>query len=396
MTGKPKTPPRTSTMGSVDAPPSAKTGFYQGGKYPHQLKSLSVSEGMSPLSDSPYRTDSSLSSKWENSPRSSVASPGRATATESPRSFMDYRSPTLDGSVPSSAIDPERFAHVRGGNRRTGSGSFSIVNFEEASSAASLASLASLASRANRESYDQAIFAEPDSDFPMHEETGRMRQLHIDDRPPPSASANTSASASASNTDPYFPDQRPGGGGMKRRASSPPREASRDDKAALHSLGTGSEVRRTSGHLSAHANRVSPFYPNHSSISSTSSGGLRNGSYASSGALSFGGSSITSASSHERLSPSGVSPSADQHDGRDSPYGTPASLNPSPRSSLSRPHQRTSSVETKSSAAAIARNMSSDNVGQLRNNNASDLQGVYMCECCPKKPKKFNNPQDKQ
>lgn len=181
---------------------------------------------------------------------------------------------------------------------------------------------------------------------------------------------------------------------MKRRASSPPRDASHDDKSSLHSLGTGSEARRTA-HLSA--NRASTFHPSHSSISSTSSGGLRNGSYASSGALSFGGSSITSVSSHDRLSPSGISPSAEQHDGRDSPYGTPASLNPSPRSSLSRPHQRTSSVETKSSAAAIARKMSSDNQGQLRsNNNASELQGVYMCECCPKKPKKFSNLQDKQ
>lgn len=400
---------RIGTKRSAEASPSSKTGFHPGGKYPHPNKSLSVSEGMSSFSDSSFRADSPFSSRWESSPRSAVMSPGWPPP-DGARSFADYRSPTLESSAPSSAIDSDRFAHVRGG-RRSGSASFSLVNVDEASLpvpvpvpvavavAVAASGGASRASRSNRGSYDQAILAEPDSDFPM-EETGRMRQLHLDDRPPPpstststSTSASASASANPSNSDLYSPDHR-FGGGMKRRASSPPRDASHDDKSSLHSLANGSEARRTA-HLSA--NRASTFHPSHSSISSTSSGGLRNGSYASSGALSFGGSSITSVSSHDRLSPSGISPSAEQHDGRDSPYGTPASLNPSPRSSLSRPHQRTSSVETKSSAAAIARKMSSDNQGQLRsNNNASELQGVYMCECCPKKPKKFSNLQDKQ
>lgn len=391
-------------MGSADASPISKTGFYPGGKYSQQNKSHSVSDGMSSYSDASFRADSPFSSKWDNSPQSAVMSPGRGPPAESPRSFMDYRSPTFEGSGPSSALDSERFAHVRGGHgRRAGSASFGLVNVDEReasvpSSAGSLGGLPSRASRAKRGSYDQAeqaIFAEPDSDFPM-EETGRMRQLHLDDRPPPptaTPSATTPASATPSNSDLYSPDTRLSGG-MKRRPSSPLRDAAHDDKTSRHSLGNGSEARRTA-HLSA--TRASTIHPSHSSLSSTSSGGLRNGSYASSGALSFGGSSITSVSSHEQLSPSGISPSAEQLDGRDSPYGTPASLNPSPRASLSRPHQRTASVETKSSAAALARKMSSDNSGQLRNiNNASELQGVYMCECCPKKPKKFNNPQDKQ
>ena len=414
--GKPKTPPRLSTMGGGDASPRSKKAFALGGMYPPQHQPDPVSEGMSSFSDPSFRADSPFGSTWENSARSAVLSPGRPPLADSGRSFMDYRSPTFESSAPSWAIGSERYKHVRGRggqNRRSGSassvsGSVSGVNLDDASlpsSAASAGSGSSLAglsrpsrvSRSKRGSYDQAIMSEAAADFPM-EETGRMRQLRLDDRPPPPSTSTTTASASATasprNRDLYSPDLRLGGG-MKRKPSSELRDAAHDDKASLHSLGNGSEPRRTA-HLSA--NRAAPFHPSHGSISSTSSAGLRNGSYASSGALSYAGSSITSGSSRGRLSPTGISPSAEQYDSRDSPYGTPASLNPSPRASLSRPHQRTASVDTKSSAAAIARKMSGDNPGQLRNNNsnnASELQGVYMCECCPKKPKKFNNLQDK-
>ena len=352
--GRPNTPPRTMSVGSAvqEASPTNRMPFSQNGAHPHQLRSLSTSDGsLDPVS------------RWVSSPQSAGVSPGQLSSATSARSYMDFRSPSCDSNAPSSALDSERYAHVRNGCRRSGSGT---MNFDDASS---------LASRSNRGSYDQSIFAEPDTDFPM-EETGGMRQLHIDDRTPPASESHSPGSKL----------------GVKRK---PSREALRDDKAPLQAGNISNDLyhRRASGHLSAtRASPVHRFQPAHGSVSSTSSASIRNGSYASSAGFSAGGSSMTSISSYDRLSSGGISPSSELDLGNDSPYITSVNLDPSAQSSLSKPHQRTTS-ESKQSEIASTRKMSGD-ATNLTKHGASKLQGHFICECCPKKPKRFDSQEE--
>ena len=119
-------------------------------------------------------------------------------------------------------------------------------------------------------------------------------------------------------------------------------------------------------------------------------------------------SSMTSNSSLGRLSPNGVSPggvSPTDGMGGGSPYATPISLTASPRSSISRagaaqsPHPRISgdytqrSVEQSNRTLGIPRKLA-----EIPKNGSSivaaKLKGPYMCECCPKKPKKFDTEED--
>ncbi|MCJ1401725.1 hypothetical protein MMC11_004942 [Xylographa trunciseda] len=375
--GKPRTPPRSSTSGSVEMSPITQ-GLYRSSTKPPQppLSSLSFSDrSFSSSSDSPFKVGSPFGSKWTSSPKSAVVSPSHISNAANTKSFQDYRNPPILEGVqsPSSATDYDRFARVRIPNRRADSnGSIITGGFEDGA--------ASGASRFKRgESYDPGFLTnEPDLDldFPI-EETGGMRQLHLDDRSPPSI-------------DVHSPNSRLG---MKRRASSPPRDATHDSKTPLQTVGgTSSELyqRRTSGHLSAtRASPVHRYHPSHGSVSPASSGGLLNGSYASSAALSLGGSSITSLSSHERSSPSGLSPLSEQHDSRDSHYAKSPSHNSVPQDPMSHPHHMNTDIQA---TAALAQKMSAENASHNAQSNAPKIQAnIHICNCCPKKPKKFDS-----
>ncbi|KAK7532430.1 uncharacterized protein J3D65DRAFT_105893 [Phyllosticta citribraziliensis] len=214
----------------------------------------------------------------------------------------------------------------------------------------------------HRGSYDHTVFLEPD--FAM-EENG-MRDLNLNDRSP-------------AGSDEY---QLSSHGGLKRRASSPPSEAAREDRP---SGGNDLYHRRSAQMLVNRNSPISRFHTNHGSVSSTSSIGQRNGSLGS----SYGLSVASSATSYhtDRLSPSTLSPAVDEF-GPISPYSTTRSLNPSPRGSLSKiHHQRGLSGEE----AMHARKLSADSLAHSRQNSVSKLQGMYICECCPKKPKKFDS-----
>lgn len=264
------------------------------------------------------------------------------------------------------------------------------------------------ASRPKRGSYDQSAYADTDlGGLSASEETGAtaLRQLHLEDRTPLLSSLDHSSyhyfsSSSASNSHSSVVSASDSRLGMKRPASSPPPEAPHDDKPPSLLVGNnGSELyHRNTTSSTAHlsANRSSPqnrFAPAHGSVSSASSSGLRNGSYASSNGLSVG-SSITSIASHDRLSPGGISPSSEQHQsGRDSPYVTTLPLNSSSQDSLPRSQQRPP-PESKSTAA-IARKMSGQPSAPPKHSGAPKIQAhVHICECCPKKPKKFDTLQE--
>ncbi|EPE36803.1 C2H2 and C2HC zinc finger [Glarea lozoyensis ATCC 20868] len=233
-----------------------------------------------------------------------------------------------------------------------GSGSSSAMSFGDDAS--------SFTSR-SRDSYDPRISPDHDAQFQM-EETG-LRRLRIDEY--------------SGRQEPYSPSST---AGQKRRASSPPAE----DGPSLHTVGSASDLfrRRES------ASRRSPTPRLHSAAGSVSSAASapRANSYASS-TLSITTSSVSSLSSYAR-SPGGLSPGG--LDSSDSSYVP--SLNPSPRSCGPRVgHQRHPSTEGR---PLLSSHKPSDSLATSKAHGAPKIQGIYMCECCPKKPKKFDCQED--
>ncbi|KAK5171268.1 uncharacterized protein LTR77_004412 [Saxophila tyrrhenica] len=207
----------------------------------------------------------------------------------------------------------------------------------------------------HRGSYDHSMFIH--DDFGM--EDGQMSNLNIHDRSPGSPKA-----------------------GSKRRASSPPRE--RDDRSSISSAPGHSEVyhRRSIHQLPNRGSPISRFHPNHSSVSSASSVGVRHGSLGSSLGLSSVPSSATSYASG-RLSPGALSPAIEVDARVGAPYGGNKVLN------LTSPmahHQRTLSESTQGGGTQP----SIDSAAHSRHGSLSHMQGIFICECCPKKPKKFD------
>ncbi|KAI9680538.1 MAG: hypothetical protein M1817_003978 [Caeruleum heppii] len=288
---------------------------------------------------------------WPSLPDSAV-SPRHQPSEYSTHGYMDYRAVKREvGSLSSLPGDLDQSPSSRRGTmERSRSGML-------------------LESSDDRPTDTLEVFPEPESDFPV-DETG-LRQLHLGERSPPRVSRSSAS-------------------GQKRRASSPPRDP--DGRLSLHPVSSAGDLfqRRVSGHLTAERKSSVPRL-NSGSVSSSSSA-PRHGSYASSGAFSVAASSRTSMSSYnERVSPSGTSPSSELDASRDSPYVSSMSLNPSPRASLSSIPQRSAS-ETKN--VLVARKVSSDGSSPAKLNGVSKLPGLYICECCPKKPKKFENMED--
>lgn len=233
-------------------------------------------------------------------------------------------------------------------------------------------------SSVHRGSYDHSMFT-TESEFGM-EESG-MRDLNINDRSP-------------AGSDEYH--QSALKGGLKRRASSPPTEAAREDRPTAG--GNADLYHRRSAQMLVTRN-APPSAPNphhataQGSLSSASSLSQRTASFASSFGFSAA-SSMTSYSGEQRLSPSALSPSAEAEIGPTSPYAASRSLNPSPRASLSRPHHHRGLSDNEYSQV---RKMSSDSVMQSRQNSiVGRIGGAYICECCPKKPKKFDSEEELQ
>ncbi len=199
-----------------------------------------------------------------------------------------------------------------------------------------------------------------DTDFPM-EETSGIRRLRIDD---PHGRTDFQAV------------------GQKRRASSPPG----GDSPPQGPMNSNDPTRRRDGvGRGSPAPRLSLVAPG--SLSSASPAG-RSASYVSTTSLNTSISSLTSfgGRSPSGLSSGGLSP-VDMM--ANSPYNTPISLGPSSCTSFGRgPHQRNISSENRQLA-------SPRKVVEVPKATISKLQGGFlMCECCPKKPKKFETPEE--
>ncbi|KAK9436542.1 hypothetical protein VB005_11355 [Metarhizium brunneum] len=173
------------------------------------------------------------------------------------------------------------------------------------------------------------------------------------------------------------PDEAYASVGHKRRAASPPAGDS-----LLH--GVSSDIRRRElGSRGSPTPRLTVM-PQASSLSSMSSAAIsRSNSYIST--MSIPPSSVTTATSFGRRSPGAASPGGISPTSCNSPYTTPASLNHSPRNSVSgrgNTHGRTISGTSPRKLADIQKPA------------GSKVQPVLMCECCPKKPKKFDTAEE--
>lgn len=175
--------------------------------------------------------------------------------------------------------------------------------------------------------------------------------------------------------------------GSKRRASSPPGEGL--GASLLGPTTQGEMVRRRD--VTSRGSPTPRLGPVHESPAPHTT--ERNRSF---NLSLLTGSSVTGlGSSFGGLSPGGLSPGAlsgglspiaTDHS-CSSPYSTPMSTNPSPRASLSRaPHQRTFS-----DGRPFASPRKLTEGSKL---SGAKIQGFFMCECCPKKPKKFETAEE--
>jgi hypothetical protein len=327
------TPPRKFSLSSFSSSidQSPTSRIAYEHRHPPQLKALSL-----PIITSKPNLAESPLARWTETP--TTMSPGHpyprpgAQELRSPREVSDY--------------DRTRV-------RPRGPGSVASIG-DDASTVASV------------DSYGQRISPEHDTDFQM-EETG-FRRLHITEyngRP-----------------EPFSPGVA---AGQKRRAESP----LGDDGPALHGRSSVGDLYSQSRRRES-SSRTSPnprYQSLPGSINSNTSG-YRTNSYASTPSLA--GSSMTSMNSYDRLSPpGGLSPVPT--DGSESPYVTPLPLNPSPRGSISRTNHGRAVSDTRH---LISSRKLPDNASNPTQGGGPKMQGGFICECCPKKPKKFDTQEE--
>ena len=227
---------------------------------------------------------------------------------------------------------------------------------------------------------------DPDPDPDSSEET-QMRRLRLaePDRTPPRCPRPSSPPA-------------PTAAGQKRRASSPPRVG--DEQASWSARSDERFHRRSSAYLPGQRTSPSHRFPIGSLSSAASSSSFpHTGSTVSSTAMTLTTNSLTSisSSSYDRTSPGGTSPASDL--GSASPYVQSLSLDPSPRASVSavhhhhHHHHHGATSEVKSSTPA--RTLAPDEVGPVNApTSLARRSAVYFCDCCPKKPKRFETSEE--
>ena len=301
---------------------------------------------------SPGGSDTSmLDVKWN---QSSLSAGGTSPGSKAGWNYIDYRSPSVESSAPSSAVD-EHSVYLREVYRRRGGRVTPLYDDNM-----------SLPSRSNRGSYDQGAFSDMEGDLSNDESLPHRFKIR-------------------EATPPYL-DMK---AGTKRRASSPPREAIGDRTSLQVTTSNGDlSQRRTSRNPYPNTLSVSsgyaPSHGSHSAASSISYG--TSGSY-SSAALSLGGSSMTSTSPYER-SPGGFSTNSDLDSMHEKSI-----LNPSSPGGLGQPIMRApATLEPPSTAPA--RRLSLQNTLGVPKPGGAKKGGLFICDCCPKKPKKFDNPDD--
>ncbi|KAJ5133914.1 hypothetical protein N7526_005279 [Penicillium atrosanguineum] len=191
----------------------------------------------------------------------------------------------------------------------------------------------SLPSRSNRGSYDQAVFSDIEGDF-APDEPAPPRQFILREPTPPYPEGSKQ--------------------GMKRRASSPP-------------------------------GNPSPMIGIHFTWPRATAICLNEGQVGIRSPIHYR--SMTSLSPYDRPSPGGLSPCSDLDT-----YHEKSILNPSSPVALLTISRGTNSLEPpltdSTGKVSMAPILSIPKPPPLK------ISGLYICDCCPKKPKKFDNPDD--
>jgi hypothetical protein len=325
--GKPNSPPRSSNS---DRRVSGSIATL-----PHP-GTLAGSYQPSSACDSSFNLGAYTASSGGVSPRSKPA-------------WTGYRSPSVESSAPSTGIDHDTYSSRRrpGTTTPQSEDTFSFHN------------------RYHRTSQEQNVFPEPEGE----DDSDQFRHI-LDDRTP------------------NGPDSMSRHHGMKRRASSPPREPVSDSRQhTLHKATSNGDLaqRRTSGHpFTNHASPGSRYVPSHGSMSSISSASYRTStsSFGSSVGLSVGGSSMTSTSSYDRISSGGLSPQSDGDHFYEKQQGAGGSLN-----SIQAPR---APYNNSADAKPILPSRKLSMQSTMTNSKGIKLVGLYICDCCPKKPKRFD------
>jgi hypothetical protein len=301
--------------------------------------------------DLPSSSTDSLS-RWVSSPLSSSTSPGARHGW--PEYGMGPRSPSNESAAASLVLDPELFVPSR-----------SVAKPSPMPSNPGTDDVNSVASRSQRGSYDQGMFPDAEADLTGEEVTG-LRNLSWQE---PHRQLERQVSRQ----------------GLKRRALSPPSEMARDDKTAgnpgelFQKLSSSNPASRSP----AASYRSQAFY---SSVSSTTSS-IRQISYPSSFAPSLAPSSLTSTSSlGDRLS---------THDSLPHTASiTSAPLVDSPASAITSPRNQLSRQSLPDSKSASRKMSIHTAIGDSRVPTATRIGSFWICDCCPKKPKKFESEDD--
>lgn len=303
---------------------------------------------LSPLStaDSAPTTADHIA-RWMTSP---IGSAAMSPALRQPwrESTTDYRSPSVDDSAPPSVVDQDFFPRLREANRQLASGHENVLSH---------------ASRSHRGSYDQAMFTEPETDLSL-QNNGTLRELSL------GVARYSLTSRQKQSSKPSM---------KRRRGQSPPTDLVRDDKVPAHS---NEPHHRVTVNFAARSPNTQ--FLKYGSVSSTASS-VRPESYTSSAGLSAAGSSMTSISSFPGHSPARLSPSLEAP--QDSPdVASVAPSKPVLSITTSKPTSDKASQEGRppQTTSKMSIQLPGDEFRPTR------LTGHYICDCCPKKPKKFD------
>ncbi|KAL2833392.1 hypothetical protein BDW59DRAFT_78975 [Aspergillus cavernicola] len=345
-------------LAKIGKPLSPPQSVSQGTENKHSLSTLPIppSRGFTSLPSPAGSEVPSLDVRWSGSSQSGGISPGTKVAW---RDYIGRRSPSVESNAPSSTLDYEHSPFSRDSRRRGGT----TPQYDD---------LSSLPSRSNRGSYDQSVVSDMEGEFST-DESLPSRLFSVREATPPYLQASRS--------------------GMKRRASSPPREPIGNDKHALHTTTSNGDLsqRRTSGYPYTNNLSVNNGYaPSYGSLSAASSVSQRTTASYSSAAPSIG-SSITTASTYDR-SPGGLSPKSDLD-----AFHEKSAINASTTAGLSaklatQNPQDTSSLD--SASGNPPRKMSFQTNLNVPKSTVPKIGGLYICDCCPKKPKKFDSPEE--
>lgn len=310
--------------------------------------------------------------RWQHTP-SVGDKPGLGTAPEQHPpvfpSFSDIRNSGDNASVSSFVTDNEGYSNADSRMRRSRSASILSPGYDDAPSSG----------------YD--LYQE-DTDSQMDDAPSQMKRLTLGARTPPKSHS-------------YPTNHHHQRAGSKRRASSPPNEdrqigSSEPTRKGLHLEGYGNND------IYDHSRRTSPIHQglrhspkyqhfNNSPIPRSASGSFASTSISSVTTWSTSHGQFSAASSFTTaggVSPApSFSPPLEMEIACDPPFRQPL-----PPASAKGPSSSRHRQIPEASSALDGR----EREGVASKHHSAPKIGVFMCECCPKKPKKFDTQMDLQ